>query len=76
MIFGEDKRAYQQKEYGKLIKNTEGLKINSFKGAEATWVKIATQRWKNALDWKKWPISMFSEIFSPYMHVLAALFRK
>ena len=36
MIFGEDKRAYQQKEYGKLIKNTEGLKINSFKGAEAT----------------------------------------
>ena len=33
-------------------------------------------RWKNVLDWKKCPISMFSEIFSPYKHVLAALFRK
>ena len=36
MILGEDKCAYQQKENGKLIKNTEGLKINNFKGAEAT----------------------------------------
>ena len=36
MIFGADKCGYQQKEYGKLIKNTEGLKINNFKGAEAT----------------------------------------
>ena len=34
------------------------------------------QRWKNALDWKKCPISMFSEISSPCKHVLAALFRK
>ena len=36
-------------------------------------------RWKtdddDILDWKKCPISMFSEIFSPYKHVLAALFR-
>ena len=34
------------------------------------------QRWKNPLDWKKCPISMFSEISSPCKHVLAALFRK
>ena len=33
-------------------------------------------RWKNDLDWKKCPISMFSQIFSLYEHVLAALFRK
>ena len=33
-------------------------------------------RWKNALEWKKCSISMFSQIFSPYNHVLAALFRK
>ena len=32
-------------------------------------------RSKNVLDWKKCPISMFSEVFSPYKHVLAALFR-
>ena len=34
------------------------------------------QKWKNALDWKKCRILMFSEIFSPYGHVLASLFRK
>ena len=33
-------------------------------------------RWKNALDWKICSISIFSEIFSPCKHVLAALFRK
>ena len=33
-------------------------------------------RWKNVLDWKKCQISMYSEVFSPYKHALAALFRK
>ena len=33
-------------------------------------------RWKNALDWKICSISILSEGFSPYKHVLAALFRK
>ena len=33
-------------------------------------------RWKNVLDWKKCPISMLSEIFNPYKHVLVAIFRK
>ena len=38
-------------------------------------MKIATEM-KNVLDLKKCPISMLSEIFSPYKHVSAALFRK
>ena len=33
-------------------------------------------RWKNVLDWRKCPISMFSEIFSPDEHVLATLFKE
>ena len=33
-------------------------------------------RWKNALDWKICSISIISEIFCPYKHVLAGLFRK
>ena len=33
-------------------------------------------RSKNVPDWKKCPISMFSEIFSRYKHALTALFRK
>ena len=45
-----------------------------FKDTEATCVEIATG--KNALGLKTCPILMFSEIFSPYRHVLAALFRK
>ena len=44
-------------------------------GAEATCVEIATKT-KKILDWKTCPISMFSEIFSPYKLVAAALFRK
>ena len=46
-----------------------------FKSAEATCVKIATKM-KNVLDWKKDPISIFSEIFGPYKHILEALFTK
>ena len=46
------------------------------KGAEATCVEIATETKKNALDGKTCSMSMFSEIFSPYKHVLAALSRK
>ena len=38
------------------------------KDAEATCVEIATEM-------KKCSISLFSEIFSPYRHVLAAFFR-
>ena len=45
------------------------------KGAEATCVNIATEK-KNALRWKTCSISIFSEIFSPYNYVLAALLRK
>ena len=48
----------------------------SVKGAEATYVEIATEIKKSTLDWKTYSISMFSEFFSPYKHVLAALFRK
>ena len=33
-------------------------------------------RRKNAFDWKTCSMSIFSEILSPYKHVLAALFRK
>ena len=39
-------------------------------------VEIATETKKNALDWKTYSMSMFSESFSPYKHVLAVLFRK
>ena len=40
------------------------------KGAEATCLEIATKT-KKILDWKTFPISMFSEIFSPYKLVAA-----
>ena len=49
--------------------------VASLKGARATCVKIAAEMKKNALDWRKC-LSIFSEIFSPYQHLLAALFRK
>ena len=48
------------------LKKTRDMLI---KDAEATYVEIATEM-------KKCSISIFSEIFSPYKHVLAALFRK
>ena len=38
--------------------------------------KMLLLRWNYVLDWKKFPISMFSEIFSPYKHLLAVLFKK
>ena len=50
-------------------------RIKSFKGGEATCVEISTEQ-KKASDWKTCLISMFSEIFSPYKLVLAALFRE
>ena len=48
------------------LKETRDMLI---KDAEATCVEIATEM-------KKCSISLFSEIFSPYKHVLAAFFRK
>ena len=74
---------------GKTFHNTSeikqglsnGNKPNIFwsptcKSAKATCVKIATEIKKNVLHWKKCPISIFSKIFIPYKHILAALFRK
>ena len=46
-----------------------------FKGAEETCVQKVTVM-KNNLDWKICLISMLSEIFNSYEHVLAVLFRK
>ena len=46
-----------------------------FKGGEATCLDTVTEM-KNVLDWTTCLISMFSELFSPYEHALAALFRK
>ena len=47
------------------------------KGAEATCMEIASEMKKCFILKKKiCSISMFSEIFSPYNPVLAALFRK
>ena len=50
------------------------LSHKTCKCAEVTRKEIATEIWKNALAWMTYPISMFSEVFSPYKHVLAALF--
>ena len=50
-------------------------KKQEVKDAQVTCVKIATEM-KSVIDWNKCPISIFSEIFSPYKHVLAASFRK
>ena len=63
------------------IKFQKFVKLSSYqsfflKGAEVTCVEIASEIKKNALDQKTCLISMFSGIFSPYNHVLAALFRK
>ena len=64
------------------IKFQKFVKLSSYqsfflKGAEVTCVEIASEiKKKYALDQKTCSISMFSGIFSPYNHVLAALFRK
>ena len=58
-------------------KTKHGVISMYFKGAGKTCVKIVTEmRLKNALDGKTCLILMLSEIFSPYTHVLATLFRK
>ena len=62
----------------KLIFNRllHDIEKNSFlKVAEATCVEIASEM-KNWFRLKKCSMSMFSEIFSSYNQVLAALFRK
>ena len=59
----------------KSIKSRYASAINFWKALKQLVWRLPL-RWKNASYWKTCSMSMFSQIFRPYKHVLVALFRK